>query len=231
MAPAWRPKTYVPRRRGGIVTGTSPDQHERVDVSYRLQQKSFFTEGRVLAIIMNETAGENAKDGITDYNSSRSSIHRVKYEDNYVYTNARRFVVVRQKREFCYACPIFTYSNKATTKTGVRESEHGIAYSYPNQPEKIPGEGDAMKPPLCVYMSQNVPALHVASRIYYGIVHPIQYNVKVKDIGFLTKEHIPYLISGWKSEEENGSGSNANYTEELMEEEEERAEDTIATTD
>jgi hypothetical protein len=181
---------------------------------------------------MNETAGENATDGITDYNSSKSSINRVKYHNNYVYTNARRFVVVRQKREFCYACPIFTYGNKATTKRGVRESEHGIAYSYPNEAQKVPGEGDTMKHPLCVYLTQGVPALHAASRIYYGIVHPIQYNVKVKDIGFLMKEHIPYLISSWKYEEENGSGPGANYTEELLEEEveEEDAVDTTAAT-
>jgi len=53
---------------------------------------------------MNETAGSSGfyKQSATDYNSS-TSINKVKYEDNYVYTNVRRFVVVRQKQEFCYA--------------------------------------------------------------------------------------------------------------------------------
>lgn len=53
---------------------------------------------------MNETAGVTAQSGsrAMDYNSS-VSINRVKYMDNFVYTNVRRFVVVRQKREFCYA--------------------------------------------------------------------------------------------------------------------------------
>jgi hypothetical protein len=52
---------------------------------------------------MNETAGSTAATPrATDYNTS-NSFNEVKYQDNLVYTNVRRFVVVRQKREFCFA--------------------------------------------------------------------------------------------------------------------------------
>jgi hypothetical protein len=53
--------------------------------------------------MMNETAGSTRKTpSAVDYNTS-TSINQVKYLDNFVYTNVRRFVVVRQKHEFCFA--------------------------------------------------------------------------------------------------------------------------------
>jgi hypothetical protein len=58
---------------------------------------------QVFAIIMNENAGNSSTTPQPlDYNTSHS-LNAVKYEDNVVYTQVRRFVVVRQKREFCFA--------------------------------------------------------------------------------------------------------------------------------
>lgn len=52
---------------------------------------------------MSETAGTTAlKPGIGDRPEDKS-LTSVKYQDNVVYTNVRRFVVVRAKREFAYA--------------------------------------------------------------------------------------------------------------------------------
>jgi hypothetical protein len=48
-----------------------------------------------------------------------------------------------------------------------------------------------------VVQDPSLPPLHAASRLYFGIHHPIQYNVKVKDIGFVTKEHIGRLCGYW----------------------------------
>lgn len=49
-------------------------------------------------------------------------------------------------------------------------------------------------------MSEGVGNLHVASRIYLGIHHPIQYNNKVKDIGYVPRDVVPILIGIWKAE-------------------------------
>ncbi|KAF2823150.1 hypothetical protein CC86DRAFT_76631 [Ophiobolus disseminans] len=207
----------MPKGKGGKVLGTwgQPNaiHYEKVDTSYNVKPRGFFVEGRVLAVIMNETAGTNATAGrtVTDYNSAQS-INRVKYEDNFVYTNVRRFVVVRQKREFCYACPIFTYSGKATTKRGVRPSEHGIAYSMTQEPQLLPGESGITKASIGVHMAHRVPSLDKASRIYYGIIHPIQYNVKVKEIGSVPANHLPVLIGNWRAEDENDTGQPARVT-------------------
>ena len=221
----------MPKGKGNRVFGTySPSSntlhYELVDTSYFVRSKPFFFEGRVFSVIMNETAGANSTDKITDYNSS-NSINCVKYKDNYVYTNVRRFIVVRQKREFCYACPIFTYSGKATTKRGVRASEHGIAHSWGQKPQLLPGEGGITKPDIPVVMATGVSDLHAASRIYYGIIHPIQYNVKVKEIGYVPPVQVPVLIGNWKAEDdsdtEQESGVTANA--EIPEDDEENNDD------
>jgi hypothetical protein len=234
-APGYRGS--MPKGRGGRVRGTyrppsNTLNYERVDQSYYVRSKEFFFEGRVFSVIMNETAGSNSTssngEDATDYNSS-NSINTVKYENNFVYTNVRRFIVVRQKREFCYACPIFTYSGRATTKRGVRPEEHGIAYSWGKKPQLIPGEGGITKPSIAVVMAEGLPSLHVASRIYYGIIHPIQYNVKVKEIGYIPTAQIPWLISNWKAEEDGESNQdptvahNADILEEDDEDEEAEA--------
>lgn len=208
----------MPKGKGralrGSYTGPSTLHYEELDRSYYVRGKAFFFEGRVFSIIMSENAGMTAtkKSGfITDYTTS-SSVNEVKYRDNMVYTSARRFVVVRRKQEFCYACPIFTYSGRATTKPGVRPSEHGIAYSWGQRPELLPGEGGMTKPSLSVVMGQGVPALDKASRIYYGIIHPIQYNVKVKEIGYVPQEQVPILIGSWREEDNKDTDQPAYIT-------------------
>jgi hypothetical protein len=79
--------------------------------------------------------------------------------------------------------------------------EHGIAYSSGQEPMFVPGEKGINKPSIAVAMAQDEPNLHIASRIYYGIHHPIQYNVKVKDIGQVIPHHVPSLIGNWKAED------------------------------
>jgi len=133
-------------------------------------------------------------------------------------------------REFCYACPIFTYSGRATLKPGVRPDEHAIAYSYGRQPELLEGEGPLRSSSFCIRGADGTPPLQKASRIYFGIHHPIQYNVKVKNLGDVLPSQIPTLRGYWsmlsfgqtnQSIEDTASG----VDEEEEEEEEEEDDD------
>lgn len=196
----------MPRGRGGQIvgtyTGSGPEGSsttEKVDASFRVRKSQWFVDGRVFAVVMNETAGQNATLGYLT-NSNRN-INPVKWQDNLVHTQIRRFVVVRRKKEFCYACPIFTYGGKGTTKRGVRPEEHGIIYSDGQQAHTLAGETGITKKPIRVKMTKGVENLHRASRVYYGIHHPIQHNVKVKDIGQVAQSHMPSLIGNWKAED------------------------------
>ncbi|KAI1588653.1 hypothetical protein PtrEW13061_006665 [Pyrenophora tritici-repentis] len=187
----------LPRGEGSLIESSSPELSESVDPSYYVRSRDFFIEGRVFAVIMNETAGDTSRP--LDYNTSRS-LNKVRFNNNWVYTNTRRFIVVRKKREFCYACPIFTYSGRATTKSGVVPGEHSIVYSRGTDPTLLNGEYGITKPPIVVDMTAGENYLQFASRIYFGIHHPIQYNVKVKDVGQVPEEAIPLLIGNWREE-------------------------------
>ena len=191
----------LPRGRGQSIVGEYVQgrnlHYETLDSSYQVRHAKFFTEGKVIAVMWNETAGTTTKP--VDYNTSHS-LSVVKHEGNIVYTNVRRFVVVKRKREFCYACPIFTYGQRGCTKNGIITSEHAIAYSWNDTPKIVQGETGFTKPHVPVVMTDGVPNLHFASRIYFGIQHPIQYNVKVKDIGYVPADNVHTLISSWQEE-------------------------------
>jgi hypothetical protein len=202
-----RDRRKFPRGVGNNVAGTyngsATLHYEAVNPSFFVRSKSFFCEGKVFAVIMNETAGSTARipdDAVVDCTSV--SISRVNYRDNYVYTNVRRFVVVRHRKDFCFACPIFTYGNRATTKLGVKSEEHGIIYSANQTPQLMPGESGITKASIGVLMADGQTQLRAASRIYYGIHHPIEYNVKVKEIGQVIRSHLPTLVRNWKEEDD-----------------------------
>lgn len=180
--------------------------YEPLDPSFYVRSSSFFCKGRVFAIILNENAGST-----TDYNTS-NSFNVVRFEGNMVYTSVRRFIVVRAKREFCFAVPIFTYSNKATTKRGVHPEEHAVVYSWGRSPRLLEGETGITKAPIPVVMTDATETLSRSSRIYFGIHHPIQYNVKVKDIGYVPPDYIPTLIGNWMEEDGGQSQQDADVT-------------------
>jgi hypothetical protein len=117
-----------------------------------------------------------------------------------VHSQIRRFIVVGPRHGFCYAVPIFTYGNQATKKRGVDPSAHAIAYSMGSSPSLLDGESTLEKEAICIMMAQGVPPLSVASRIYFGIHHATQHNVKVKDIGQVHPHHIRNLLSHWNAQ-------------------------------
>jgi hypothetical protein len=49
-------------------------------------------------------------------------------------------------------------------------------------------------------MNQGERELHKASRVYFGIQHAIQYNVKVKDIGMVHEASMPDFFGYWHME-------------------------------
>ncbi|CAO2654004.1 Nn.00g107370.m01.CDS01 [Neocucurbitaria sp. VM-36] len=207
---------HVPNRVGNTVAGTydiyNPVAHtnyESLDPLFYVRDRGYFQEGRLFSVLFTESAGHNALNAVTDYNTALS---RVRYNE-YVHTQVRRFIIVRQKREFCYAVPIFSYSGQGTLKNGVVPDEHAIAYSYGQYPQLIPGEQQLSKTPICVVMNQGEQALSRASRIYFGIHHPIQYNVKVKDLGYVHPEFMPALRGYWNMENGNDTRQAADVTD------------------
>lgn len=99
--------------------------------------------------------------------------------------------------------PIFTYSNQGTLKKGVAPQEHAIAYSWGQQPQLLQNEAQLTKEPICIVTHDESRPLAIESRIYFGIHHPIQYNVKVKDLGYVLSDHMAKFRGYWTMENES----------------------------
>jgi hypothetical protein len=54
-------------------------------------------------------------------------------------------------------------------------------------------------------MPEGERVLDAASRVRYGIHHPIQYNVKVKDLGQVPASHVAALQRNWREESERNT--------------------------
>jgi hypothetical protein len=62
--------------------------------------------------------------------------------------------------------------------------------------------------PIPIVMNQDERPLSAASRIYFGIHHPIQYNVKVKDLGYVHNNWMATFLGYWN--QENGVETSQN---------------------
>lgn len=49
-------------------------------------------------------------------------------------------------------------------------------------------------------MDDDAGILATASRIYFAIHHPIQYNVKVKSLGYVHPDYLPTFLGYWNQE-------------------------------
>ena len=130
------------------------------------------------------------------------------------YHQFRRFVIVKEVSEqfFCYcwlditfntiskpscwqiASPITTYGGRGVAKPGVDQSAHTIVYTGDTPPPKLAGETKMNKEPICIQPVSPAEKLDPRSRINLGKVHPINHNVKVKDVGFVDPRSLPKLL-------------------------------------
>ncbi|CAN9451130.1 unnamed protein product [Alternaria alternata] len=193
-------------RLGSVVRATYNAEHlqiveQQLDPDFKVRSAGFFTEGRMFSVLFIEPAGANTVNNVTYYNGNLSQVQYGEYARSQV----RRFIVVKQRREYCFAVPVFTYGNRGTRKPGVVADEHAIAHSHGSSPMLVADEAPLTKSPIPIVMNVSEESLSLASRIYFGIHHPIQFNVKVKDIGRVHPDWLPTFLGYWKME--NGKDS------------------------
>ena len=101
---------------------------------------------------------------------------------------------------------ISTYRNQGTLKENCDPGEHALVYNTGYNPETLylPGEKERglYKYPIEVEPADAGSYLTRESRIRFGHVYSIEWNVKVKDIGRVVAHHLSTLITHY--EEENG---------------------------
>ncbi|CAN9184320.1 unnamed protein product [Alternaria alternata] len=196
---------YEPKSTVINETTSIWDVYKLPDSSFRVRNQAFFTEGRMFAMLFNEAVDDNSADSLANYYGDVTSLYQstqVKHSD-IAPAQVRLFIVVKHKRDFCYAVPVSTYGDRATTKPGVWPDAHAIAYSYGCDPQLVAGEQALHKAPIAIQMAPNEKPLAVASRIYFGIHYPIQYGVKAKDLGRVHPDWTARFIGYWIMENED----------------------------
>ena len=67
-------------------------------------------------------------------------------------------------------------------------------------------------------MNNGEGALPSASRIYFGMHHPIQYNVKVKDLGVVHQDWLATFLAYWNMENRADTQQSTEVTNEAGQE-------------
>ncbi|KAL1644289.1 hypothetical protein SLS61_008892 [Didymella pomorum] len=160
-----------------FIAGTpETGYYDRLDPSYFMRTGSaahaFWTVGRVFATLYTEAAGSTARlNGLDD------AISVVRFGEA-VYSQIRRFVVVRVRRQFVYALSIVTYRGQGG------EYEMGMT-----------------KEPIEMTPSDKTIPLARESRIRFGKIYAIEWNVKVRDIGMVASKDTEKLLEYWRQED------------------------------
>jgi hypothetical protein len=101
---------------------------------------------------------------------------------------------------------ISTYGNQGTMKYGCNASEHSIVYLAGSQPISLPGEWEKglRKDPIEIVATDAKEIMEPASRLRFGKIYSIEWNVKVRDIGKVAGKHMSKLVKYFKEEEKCG---------------------------
>jgi mRNA-degrading endonuclease toxin of MazEF toxin-antitoxin module len=66
------------------------------------------------------------------------------------------------------------------------------------KPRRLPEETDMNKKPIAVDKSSPDQKLDQMSRINFSRIHTVNWNVKVMNVGKVTRESMPSLVTYWK---------------------------------
>ncbi|KAJ4311102.1 hypothetical protein N0V94_008118 [Neodidymelliopsis sp. IMI 364377] len=169
---------------------------DTLDYSYRMrtgaEAREFFGLGRVFSMVYVEAASATAVVAPDD-----EAFTVVRYGSR-SYTQIRRFVVVSVRRGFVHACAISTYKNQGTLKRGCDPSEHALVYNSGINPETCLFAGERerglTKKPIEVAATATDTYLAKESRIRFGKIYSIEWNVKVKDLGLVVNNDLGTLV-------------------------------------
>jgi hypothetical protein len=91
-------------------------------------------------------------------------------------------------------------------KPGCRPSEHTIVHFSGTRPFYFDGEYESgmTKDPIEIVPAEPNATMDPTSRLRFGKTFPVEWNVKVKDIGQVAPHHMAKLIEYWREERFSG---------------------------
>jgi hypothetical protein len=204
----------------GTTQGVGPnllvisDNQERNELhaSYKVRKgreaEMFFVKGRVFAMVWHENVGIPAKSNKTETSKVLDKpFHRftLNADGVTIFSHIRRFVIVKAKtkRRYCLAIPIHSYSGRGLTDKKMLSDEqqaHAIIYGKGGKPSPMSDEVRLDKEPIAVKLEEG-EFLTPGSRLHFGRMQSIDWNVKVKNIGrIVDPKHMRRLIVYFEQE-------------------------------
>jgi hypothetical protein len=183
------------------------EEHEELDHRYKKRTDAgrFFVIGRVFAMLFHEGAGD-AK----GWHLSQAVKFQVGWDGNKgkynqeVYSHIRRMVVVRERHGYCWCIPINTYNYQGVAKRGLsaqNRKAHCVIHMDNTNPTTGPGEQGLMaKKPIAVTAASPEQKLHHMSRLNFGKVYSVEWNVKVMNVGKVNANSMAAFTGYWRNE-------------------------------
>ncbi|QDS69656.1 hypothetical protein FKW77_009443 [Venturia effusa] len=161
---------YVAR---GKITGTK---------EYKKQSRGFWKVGKVIKILWPELAGNKT--------GNQTVLSDERFRDEKIITKIR--------------WAISTYGGRGCAKN-VQKWQHCIVYTGKTEPGLLPGEQPqhnerAMLTAIPVRAKNGDKRLQMAaaSRLNFGKMYTVEFNVKVFDFGDVRKSYVHQLVAQWK---------------------------------
>ena len=176
------------------------EEREELDHRYqkRTDAKKFFVIGRVFAMLFHEGAGD-VKGG----HLSQAVRFKGKYNQE-VYCHIRRMVVVGGRHGYCWCIPINTYNYQGVAKKDLSTQDrkaHCVIYMDNTHPTIDVKENDLIvKRPIAVTAANPEQKLHQMSRLNFGKVYSVEWNVKVMNVGKVNADSMAAFTGYWHNE-------------------------------
>ncbi|OAG41764.1 hypothetical protein AYO21_03999 [Fonsecaea monophora] len=193
---SWKGNNKLGRPKSSHGTTQNPASKELNKRHYTIRKSWFFSLGRVFTMLWhdNETAATRPA-------GDTGCVTPGPYDQN-IYSQIRRFAVVKQGHGFSWAIPVNTYHEQGTTRYKLTDEDHiqahAIIYMKGTVPQLLPGETTLKKQPIMVNPSAKDIKLHHTSRIRFDKVFTIEHNVIVRDVGKISEDSMPFFSEYWK---------------------------------
>ncbi|TKA44657.1 hypothetical protein B0A54_04607 [Friedmanniomyces endolithicus] len=192
----------------GALFGNNGNEGEQDPLfsNFRIRRHDFFTLGRVFMILWSEPFGETTTNigSVIQNDRSMPGLFLGRHGER-VYSKVRKFVIIREGRDFCTALPVVTYGARGVSKFGVTKFEHGIIYTGSAVPEPLPAErpnrGERAMNATAIRVTPDAQGMKLdeMSRIDYAKVHTIEHNLKVAAVGVVHPASMEALITQFRS--------------------------------
>jgi hypothetical protein len=102
-----------------------------------------------------------------------------------------------------FTSPITTYGGKGVTKPGVLKSQHSVIHTGSRAPPLLKGEAPAsgrqgMLLPIRVVPTRPGDRMENRSRLDYGKIYTVEYNVRIYDFGLVHPDYYEIFMGQWK---------------------------------